>query len=111
MFGKGIYFTDCSSKAANQSILPFSKQGDGFLLLCQVALGDTYKVFKPLQQLTKPPLYHHSVYGVGTHKPKLIGIKDLHSPDALTFAPSELTVCSEQALFLNTGKLGPNPDV
>ncbi len=41
----------------------------------------------------------------------MIGIKDLRSEDQESFAPSELTVCSEHALFLNTGKLGPNPDI
>jgi hypothetical protein len=47
MFGKGLYFTDCSSKAAHQSLLTHFKEGDGFLILCEVALGDIHKAFKP----------------------------------------------------------------
>lgn len=47
MFGKGIYFNDCSSKAARESILPNYKSGDGFILLCEVALGDMHKAFGP----------------------------------------------------------------
>jgi hypothetical protein len=39
-FGKGIYFTDCSSKAANTAVIAGQKQGDGFLILCEVALGN-----------------------------------------------------------------------
>lgn len=72
-------------------------------------MGDMFKVFKP-QQFSKPPNYHHSVYGVGQVKPKLIGVKDLKSKHE-EFLPDELTICSPNALFLNTGKLGPNPDM
>lgn len=64
MFGKGIYFADCSSKAARESIIQNTNKGDGFLLLCEVALGDMHKVFAPYQY-SKPPAYCHSVYGVG----------------------------------------------
>ncbi|CDW73944.1 poly [Stylonychia lemnae] len=110
MFGKGIYFTDSSSKAARESVLTGTKVGDGFLFLCEVALGDMHKAFQP-NNFNKPPNYHHSVYGVGLQKPKLIGIKDLKSEDQDSFMPSELTICSPQALFLNTGKLVPNPDL
>lgn len=108
-FGKGIYFTDSSSKAAASS-LSSSKYGEGFLILAEVALGDMEKVFKPTQ-FNGAPGYKHSVYGVGKSKPKLIGIKDLHSKDQSTFMPSELTVCSPSALFFNTGKLIQNPDM
>ena len=64
MFGKGIYFTDCSSKAARESVSSTKKQGDGFAILCEVALGDMHKAFGPYQH-NKPPNYCHSVYGVG----------------------------------------------
>lgn len=48
-YGKGLYFTDCSSKAMTQSInLARGSSGEGFLLLCEVALGDMHKVFKPV---------------------------------------------------------------
>jgi Poly(ADP-ribose) polymerase catalytic domain len=80
--------------------------GEGFVLLCEVALGDMQRVYQP-SQLSKPTIYHHSVYGVGQLKPKLIGIKDINRPDS-NFLPSEMTVCSPEALFFNTGKLGTN---
>ncbi len=41
-FGKGIYFTDCSSQAVRQSIIRGTKSGVGFLLLCEVALGNMH---------------------------------------------------------------------
>jgi len=80
MFGKGLYFSDSSSKAMIQSVNPSTRQGEAFIILCEVALGTMHKVFKP-HQFAKAPMYHHSVYGVGQQKPKLIGIKDLRSED------------------------------
>ena len=69
------------------------------------------KAYQPIQ-LTKPQAYHHSVYGVGQLKPKLIGIKDVYRGLIEgNFLPSEMTVCSSDALFFNTGKLGPNQDL
>lgn len=40
MFGKGVYFTDIVSKSANYCFAS-RRQPFGFLLLCEVALGDT----------------------------------------------------------------------
>lgn len=40
MFGKGVYFTDIVSKSANYCFAS-QRQQFGFLLLCEVALGDT----------------------------------------------------------------------
>ena len=79
------------------------------MLLCEVALGNMHKAFKPTQ-FGKPPIYYHSVYGVGQQKPKLIGIKDLNREND-NFQPSEMSVCSPDALFFNTGKLAANPDL
>jgi hypothetical protein len=74
-------------------------------------LGDLHKLHKPTQ-LTKPPLGFHSVYGVGQYKPKLIGIKDVNRGlREGNFLPNEMTVCSPDALFFNTGKLEPNRDL
>jgi hypothetical protein len=42
MFGKGIYLTDCFSKAANNAI---SGQGQGVVFLVEAALGDMHKAF------------------------------------------------------------------
>lgn len=70
-----------------------------------------YKAYKPTQ-FTKPPEQHHSVYGVGQWKPKLIGIKDINRGlRENNFLPNEITICSPDALFFNTGKFGPNGDL
>jgi hypothetical protein len=63
LFGKGLTFYDCASKASNQC-LSTTKSNEGFLILSEVALGNMHKVFKA-EQFKRPPLYCHSVYGVG----------------------------------------------
>ena len=42
MFGKGIYFSDMVSKSANYCF-PSENNPHGFLLLCDVALGNMYE--------------------------------------------------------------------
>jgi hypothetical protein len=41
-----------------------------------VALGDTYRAYKP-QFFNKPPGDNHSVYAIGQMKPENAGIRDL----------------------------------
>ena len=80
----------------------------GYVLLCEVALGDMYKTVKP-GQVTKPLQNCHSVYGLGQLKPKLVGIKDVNRGlKEGNFTPNEMTICSPDALFFNTGKLSSN---
>ena len=63
-------------------------------------------------QVSKPMENCHSVYGLGQLKPKLIGIKDVNRGlKEGNFIPNEMTICSPDALFFNTGKLGPNQDL
>lgn len=92
------------------SISGGNKNEEGYLLLSEVALGNMYKCFKA-QNFKKPPLYYHSVYGVGGVKPKLSGIKDLKSKDQENFTPEEETAGTPSALFFNTGRLSGNPDL
>lgn len=67
MFGKGIYFTDVVTKAAGYChASPENKEG--VLILCEVALGNMYQVFKA-KGFKKPPKYYHSVFGVGRMQP------------------------------------------
>lgn len=48
MFGKGIYFTDCVSKAALQSLSGNKKASNRcFMILSEVALGDMHKAYAP----------------------------------------------------------------
>ena len=63
MFGKGIYFADCASKSANY-IHANKDHPFGLLILCEVALGNIYKV-NQAKYMDKPPNGYHSVVGVG----------------------------------------------
>ena len=63
MFGKGIYFADVPSKSANYCCAT-PENPEGLLLLCEVALGDMYRVYQA-KQFKRAPKYFHSVYGVG----------------------------------------------
>jgi hypothetical protein len=77
MYGKGIYLTDCFSKAANNAI---SGQGQGVVFLVEAALGDMHKAFQPEQNRRGAlPFFAHSVYGVGHQKPSASGLRDLNS--------------------------------
>jgi len=69
-----------------------------------------YKVFKA-EQFKGAPKYYHSVYAVGTQKPKLNGIKDLKGEEAKDFQPDEATAFTPKPLFLNCGKMTSNPDL
>ncbi|XP_045534555.1 poly [ADP-ribose] polymerase-like [Papilio machaon] len=67
MFGKGIYFADMSSKSANYCFA--NKSNDtGFVLLCEVALGEMKKCYAA-QNIKKLAEGTHSVWGVGRTQP------------------------------------------
>jgi len=68
MFGKGIYFADCSSKAANY-VHATESNPYGMLILCEVALGNLYKVNKAKYMEQAPDAYH-STQGVGKTVPQ-----------------------------------------
>ena len=111
MFGKGIYFTDCFSKAAMKAMeMKPAQISKAYVMLSEVALGDMHKAYAPHQFKRSAPMYCHSVYGVGLNKPKQIAIKDVcqAAPDYL---PNQLTFDKPNALFLNTGKLSANTDL
>ena len=59
MFGKGIYFSDVVSKAANYCHASLGS-AEGLLLLCEVALGNIFEVNKA-KTFKAPPIYYHSV--------------------------------------------------
>ena len=63
MFGKGIYLTDCFSKAANKS----QNRGEqfGIVFLVEAALGQMHLAYSPDQFKNGAPSFNHSVYGVG----------------------------------------------
>lgn len=72
MFGKGIYFADCASKAANFLLInkkPLEAVSSGFLLLCDVALGSMATLTKGNSSLTKPPDGKDSIFAAGRYQP------------------------------------------
>ena len=82
-FGKGIYLTDCFSRAAQMSIdtheLSSTGQAQrGVVFLVEVALGDMHRAYQPDPLIQMPPMAH-SVYGVGALKPDIRGLIDLKS--------------------------------
>ncbi|KAJ6648922.1 Poly [ADP-ribose] polymerase, partial [Pseudolycoriella hygida] len=67
MFGKGIYFADMCSKSANYCFTS-ANNSTGFLLLCEVALGDPMEL-QHAKMITKLPKGVHSVKGCGKTYP------------------------------------------
>ncbi|XP_043286683.1 poly [ADP-ribose] polymerase [Venturia canescens] len=77
MFGKGIYFADMVSKAANYCCTN-SSNSTGLMLLCEVALGDMYER-KHADYIEKLPKGKHSTKGLGSTQPdpeKVYKMKD-----------------------------------
>ncbi|EER18286.1 conserved hypothetical protein [Perkinsus marinus ATCC 50983] len=70
MFGKGLYFADCSSKSANYCFA--NKESPyGVLVLCEVALGDQYKRVAAEYEAKKScrKAKAHSTWGMGKSAP------------------------------------------
>lgn len=47
MFGRGIYLTDCFSKAASQSFSQDDQGNYGVVFLVEAALGDMHQSYEP----------------------------------------------------------------
>jgi len=62
LFGKGIYFYDIASKAAN-ACRPSKENPEVILILCEVALGNVKEVYAA-KAFKRPPTGYHSVKGV-----------------------------------------------
>ncbi|CAG4983806.1 unnamed protein product [Parnassius apollo] len=67
MFGKGVYFADMFSKSPNYC---FANKNNptGFVLVCEVALGEMKKCYRA-QYISELPAGKHSVWGVGQTQP------------------------------------------
>ncbi|TKR81223.1 hypothetical protein L596_015131 [Steinernema carpocapsae] len=63
MFGKGVYFADMSSKSANYCFPQLGKPG--FLLLAEVALGETNDLINADYNASKLPKGKSSTWGLG----------------------------------------------
>ncbi|XP_042562084.1 poly [ADP-ribose] polymerase 2 isoform X2 [Clupea harengus] len=68
MFGKGIYFADMSSKSGNYCFAS-QKHNIGFLLLSEVALGDTNELLAADYDANRLPSGKHSTKGLGQTAP------------------------------------------
>jgi len=71
MFGKGVYFADLVSKSANYCATSRTNN-TGVLLLCDVALGNTYDLTTS-EFITQLPNGKHSTKGCGTQVPDVKG--------------------------------------
>lgn len=67
MFGKGVYFADMVSKSANYCCTSASNN-TGLMLLCEVALGETFDC-TAANYITELPKGKHSVKGCGKTYP------------------------------------------
>ena len=67
MFGKGVYFADCSSKSANYCKTS-RKDNIGFMTLNEVALGKTHDL-TAAKYIEKLPKGCQSTKGCGSHEP------------------------------------------
>ncbi|XP_078489741.1 poly [ADP-ribose] polymerase 2-like [Ciona intestinalis] len=68
MFGKGVYFADMVSKSANYCWTS-QRQPIGFLLLCEVALGNCNELTSGDYHADKLPKGKHSTKGIGGTEP------------------------------------------
>lgn len=62
-FGKGLYFADVIGKAAG-FCYAYQSNNIGLILLCEVALGDSLKLYEE-ENIEKLPDGYHSVHAVG----------------------------------------------
>ncbi|KAM8977640.1 protein mono-ADP-ribosyltransferase PARP4 [Pelodytes ibericus] len=61
--GSGIYFTDSISASIKYSE-PSKSDGARLLVVCDVALGSSRKVYRKDHTITEPPTGYHSLHGV-----------------------------------------------
>ncbi|KAK4474895.1 hypothetical protein MN116_000747 [Schistosoma mekongi] len=64
MFGKGVYFADCSSKSANY-VYPTQANNVGLMLACEVSLGKQRELYQSCCTAHENRSNYHSVKGVG----------------------------------------------
>lgn len=68
MFGKGIYFADCSSKSAQYCFIHRdSSSAFGYMLLCEVALGESIELLRSNSEM------HENIHTMGKHSTKGCG--------------------------------------
>lgn len=68
--GRGIYFADMISKS--QSYCGLTNDGIGLMLLCEVILGNIYRIQNDDPSLTSPPTDFNSVLAEGAQMPNSV---------------------------------------
>ena len=98
MFGKGVYFADCSSKSANYCF-PTPEEPDGLLVLCEVAIGKPYLRLEAQYEAPSKCRKKEcdSTWGIGEHAP----LQEAEFPDGsiIPCGPIE-----SNALMIQVGK-------
>jgi poly [ADP-ribose] polymerase len=99
MFGKGVYFADMSSKSANYCFTTSEKTA-GVLMLCEVALGESYKLKKAefVEKLKKPFL---STFGMGKNHPSPAGAYREDSGCVIPMGKGEPSGVNDTSLLYN----------
>ena len=98
MFGKGVYFSDMSSKSANYCFATRSNPY-GLLLLCEVALGKENPLVNADYDAGKLPKGKHSVKGCGRVAPEEENSAKLEDGTIVPLGPAK-EVDSSQRLSL-----------
>lgn len=96
LFGKGIYFSDMSSKCALNLNCHLS-ENTGLMLLCDVALGEPHRVTVPTPNV-KLPADRYSVFCPGQTGP--LPKNEVKSKDGLTIPMGPLQPTGTQGLTL-----------
>lgn len=95
MFGNGLYFANCSTKSAQY--MRVSGSGLGIMILCDVALGNTYDCLQSNSSLNakKLPTGKHSTWGQGKLTPTLHTY--INRPEGYTIPFGSLTDSGKQS--------------
>ncbi|CAH8561738.1 unnamed protein product [Schistosoma turkestanicum] len=64
MFGKGVYFADCSTKSANY-VYPTQANNVGLMIVCEVSLGKQRELYQSCSNAHENLTDYHSVKGLG----------------------------------------------
>ncbi|XP_044587584.1 poly [ADP-ribose] polymerase-like isoform X2 [Cotesia glomerata] len=111
MFGHGIYFSNSVSKAANYCGCN-RENSEGYLLLCEVALGNTMELYEAETDTWMLPLGIHSIVGKGLFSPysndKAIVYQDVEVPYGEivknVFSPNT-TLLHDEFIVFNTSQI------
>ena len=99
MFGKGVYFADMVSKSANYCYAS-QRQPNGFLLLCDVALGNMNEKTHSDYHADKLPKNKHSTKGLGKTAPDAKGTIKLEDDTQVPLGKGQAADCPPNCYLL-----------